>query len=380
MLSENELINLLKSVFPKFSEDNKLCILVDIPKSPESDTTEWSERRKTAKHWADIIRDSKSDLNLDHSVIAVYREVGSNNAEFPEEAAIVTGPLPSTASEIPCSGTIISFHELFEQFQIFLALTQYSTTAPLKNASKKYRFRAATMPGFSEKMIPALRIDYLEVNRRTLLLKEKLDPAESALVQMSDLDGNKYRIFFDLRWRESHISSGFFPEQGMAGNLPSGETYIVPYEGERADKSKTEGILPVQFENDILKYTIKQNKAVFVNGEGAKLKIEQDKIKSEPAYANIAELGFGVLTDFGVEPINEILLDEKLGFHVAFGRSDHFGGAVGPEHFSSPQSVIHLDHIYIPATQSDITVESIILSFPDSRDEIIMESGKYKIF
>ena len=33
---------------------------------------------------------------------------------------------------------------------------------------------------------------------------------------------------------------------------------------------------------------------------------------------------------FSVTPIGVVLLDEKLGLHLAFGRSEHFGGQVGP--------------------------------------------------
>ncbi|NCQ36008.1 hypothetical protein GW813_13240, partial [bacterium] len=41
-------------------------------------------------------------------------------------------------------------------------------------------FRAATMPGFLPSMVPALRLDYGEINRRVSLLKKLLDTAESA--------------------------------------------------------------------------------------------------------------------------------------------------------------------------------------------------------
>jgi hypothetical protein len=84
----------------------------------------------------------------------------------------------------------------------------------------------------------------------------------------------------------------------------------------------------------------------------------------------MAELGFGVLKDFGILPVGKILQDEKLGFHIAFGRSEHFGGIIGPDDFSSPEEVIHLDRIYISATQPRITVQSIILKYPDGQDDL----------
>ncbi len=74
----------------------------------------------------------------------------------------------------------------------------------------------------------------------------------------------------------------------------------------------------------------------------------------EPAYSDLAELGLGVLADIGVEPIGSVLLDEKPGLHIAFGRSEHFGGHVGPDAFSSPEAVVHIDRVYVPETHPDI--------------------------
>jgi leucyl aminopeptidase (aminopeptidase T) len=236
------------------------------------------------------------------------------------------------------------------------------------------------MPGFSSRMIPALQIDYGEVARRVTMLKDRLDRAEEADVRFL-VDGRReFRVNFDLKFREAHASTGRFPDPGTAGNLPSGEAYIVPYEGEKDERSRTQGVLPVQIQKDLVLYSIVENRAVHADGEGEAARIEREKLRKEPAYGNMSELGFGVLEDFGLQPIGEILLDEKLGFHVAFGRSDHFGGAVGPKDFSSPKEVIHLDRIYIPASQPRIKVQSVVLGYPDQQPEQIMGDGKYLVF
>ena len=36
-------------------------------------------------------------------------------------------------------------------------------------------------------------------------------------------------------------------------NLPSGEAFIAPYEGERDDPSLTSGVLPLPYENEIVR-------------------------------------------------------------------------------------------------------------------------------
>jgi leucyl aminopeptidase (aminopeptidase T) len=187
-------------------------------------------------------------------------------------------------------------------------------------------------------------------------------------------------MHFDLRWRAAHASSGRFPELGTAGNLPSGEAYIVPYEGEAGEESRTAGTLPVEIDGEAVLFTIRANHAVTVEGDGPAAQAERAHLAAEPAYGNMAELGFGVLADFGLEPIGEILLDEKLGLHVAFGRSEHFGGAVGPKDFSSPAAVIHLDRIYIPQAQPRIGVNAVVLGFADGRRETVMAGGAYTIF
>lgn len=384
-LSRDDLLNMIKSVFPSFPEDKYLGILTDIPRERNMDNSKWIQRRELAENWYNLLKDHYSELGLHGIELIAYPDVGSNNAELPQDAYIVKQKLPLCADKLETSGEKKGFDKVFEHFQLFLAPTEYSTTAPLKNASKKYGFRAATMPGFSTKMIQALKIDYNEVNRRVLLIKDKLDFAIWAKVIFLIDQKEEYKMLFDLRFRRAHASSGRFPDKGTAGNLPSGESYIVPYEGEFEETSMTGGVLPVQIRGNIILFVINENRAFHVESypkgtTNSTMSDEQDHLKREPAYGNMAELGFGVLEDFGLKPIDEILIDEKLGFHIAFGRSDHFGGIIGPKNFSSAKEVVHLDRIYIPATQPRISVESILLGFNSDQTETIMKNGKYLIF
>ncbi len=379
-LSGEELVALISSVFPKFDNDKKLGILVDIPRDKNKDNINWKKRREICLGWFNELKTNPGLLGLEKINLIAYPDAISNNADLPDECYLISDKLPETASSLEQSGELHSFDEIFQDHQLFLAPTEYSTTAPLKNSAKQYGFRAATMPGFSEKMIPALRIDYNEVFRRVDILKNLLDPAEKAEVLFIVDTISEYSMDFDLRFRQSHMSSGRFPDPATAGNLPSGETYIVPYEGENEEKSLTNGTLPVQIGDDVLFYSIVENIAVEVLGSGESLAYEEEYLTSEPAYGNMSELGFGVLGDFGLDPINEILLDEKLGFHVAFGRSDHFGGIVSPQSFSSPDKVIHLDRVYIHKMQPRVSVKSITLKYPDSDPKIIFRDGCYTIF
>mgnify|MGYP001131230710 CR=1 FL=1 len=165
-LDIQELIGLLASVFSPTESDRVLGILVDLPRHPESDSIRWKERREIAASWRDTVRLHAGELGLESVHLFAYPDVGSNNADLPETAYDVTGRLPDSAGELSQSGKQTPFDKVFSLCQLLLAPTEYSTTAPLKNAARKYRFRAATMPGFISAMIPALRIDYNEVNRR----------------------------------------------------------------------------------------------------------------------------------------------------------------------------------------------------------------------
>ena len=382
-LSGTDLANLVRSVFPGFPEDRALGILVDVPRDPGRDNAAWRARRAMAEEWGSLLKTSAPAVPLDEVRLIGYPDVGSNNAELPDEAYVIEAGLPPDASGLEGRGTRRAFVDIFREVPLFLAPTEYSTTAPLKNAAAKHLFRAATMPGFSETMIPALRVDYGEVGRRVAALKDRLDRAEEAEIEFIKDGLESHRMVFDLRYRTAHESSGRFPKKGTAGNLPSGEAYIVPYEGERGPASRTRGELPVEFSGEVLVFAVEANRALAVRPSatlGPAWNDEAEHLRREPAYGNMAELGFGVLGDFGIAPVGEILLDEKLGLHVAFGRSDHFGGQTGPSAFSRPEEVVHLDRIYIPATQPRIAVYSVVLRYPDRSEEVLMADGRYRIF
>ena len=143
----------------------------------------------------------------------------------------------------------------------------------------------------------------------------------------------------------------------------------MPYEGEiPGDASRSRGVLPLELDGELLAYRIDRNRIVEVMGDGPVAERERLEVAAEPAYANVAELGLGVLADYGVEPVGEILLDEKLGLHIAFGRSDHFGGTVGAAEFTSPERVVHIDRVYLPQVQPAVHVVSVDLTWSVGSD------------
>jgi len=375
-LTGEELAALIKRVFAPGAGDRALAILVDLPDDAVPDTAAWRARRQMALQWWEALSTQREATGLCPDLF-LFKNARMNNADLPATAQRHEGgELPVTAAGLdPARATPMG--EVFDEHSVILAPTHFSATAPLKLAARQRRsFRAATMPGFSPAMIPALRLDYEEINRRCGLIKELLDTAQSATFLFEVEGGGEHRLLLDLRHREATASGGVFTENGLAGNLPSGETYIVPYEGERPDDAtRSAGELPVQFDDDVVVYRVVGNRAVEVldpAGSTAAAR-EAKRLADEPAYGNMAELGLGVLADFGLQPTGQLLLDEKLGLHIAFGRSDHFGGQVGAADFSSPEAVVHIDRVYLPSMQPRIRVRQVDLQGPQEGVELILD-------
>jgi leucyl aminopeptidase (aminopeptidase T) len=375
-LRGDELLALIRRVFAPLDADRTLAILVDLPDAQVPDHGAWAARRAMAADWLSELREHGAEWAL-RPVLVFFRNARSNNGDLPEHCWLHTGgELPRRAEELDPAAAV-AFAEVFATHALLLAPTEFSATAPLKMAAKLYGFRAATMGGFCAGMIPALRLDYTEVNRRVAYLKARLDEASGAAFRFA-YPGGEASLHLDLRFRRAHASGGLLPNRGTAGNLPSGEAYIVPFEGESGE-SRSAGELPVQFGAEVVRYRIEGNRAVAVLTNGPASRAEAEHLRREPAYGNVAELGLGVLAQFGVKPVGEILLDEKLGLHIAFGRSEHFGGQVGPTDFSSPDAVIHIDRVYLPETQPDVVVRSVDLELADGTRLALMRGGQYVV-
>lgn len=379
-LSRSDLRNLIDRVFRPGAADHGLLIMVDVPDARRPDHDDWRERRRLAADWAGKLTAEADALGLERVTLAWYPHAGGNNADLPAAAALgQLDQVPGDAGELAGLPTA-AFTDLFASHSLVLAPTELSATAPLKVAARGGGFRAATMPGFLPSMVPALKLDYGEINRRVQILKDLCDAAERARV-VTETSAGRHQLVLDLRHRQAHASGGLFPENGVAGNLPSGETYIVPYEGEIADDpSGSEGVLPVQLDGELAILEIARNRVQAVHGDGPLIMAEREHFAREPAYANLAELGLGVLGDFGLKPTGSILLDEKLGLHIAFGRSDHFGGIVGPADFSTPAEVIHLDRVYIPEVQPLVHVREVTLDGPSGPVAIIVDGRFAGVF
>jgi hypothetical protein len=375
-LTFDQLTALLSTVFAPAAGEGALTILIDLPDDRVPDHDAWRDRRRIAGEWFRLLHDGADRLPFDAVLLCACANAGSNNNDLP--ADVVVARTPAELERLP-DGSVEPLADVLHVTGVLLALTELSATAPLKVLAREHGFRGASMPGFSRAMIPVLALDYEQVNARVVEFRERLDRASGAVIVL-EAGGRQYRSFLDLRFRTGHASGGLMRERGAVGNLPSGEAYIVPYEGERdGEASRTSGELPVQFGDDIVVYRLDNNRAVEVHGSSAAADDERRRLLDEPAYGNIAELGIGVLGEWGVTGIGSTLLDEKLGLHIAFGRSDHFGGVTGPSSFRKRDNVVHIDRVYVESTQPLIVVREVTLVYDDDEREPIIVDGGYVV-
>jgi len=340
-----DLEKLLTSVFdPQAAE--VVVTACDLPAAENQDTPAWRERRAMAGEWRDAFAALGKIRGFESRPLFTFRATGSNGAELPAEGEM--GGKTVAMDEVLLGSTLAAF------------LTEYSATAPLDGyCRRKKDFRAASMPGLERRMEgTALSADYREVARRCRVLNEILKGAEMLEVRFSTGD----RCEFDLRFRTAEVDDGFLPRFKPGDriiNLPSGETFIVPYEGEKEGvPSRTAGILPVRRGRELIHLTVKGNRIVSVEGDGAEAKRLREFFAADPARANVAEVAFGC--NEWAEVTGNALEDEKAGFHWAYGRSDHLGGTTGVKAFARPENVVHQDIVYARGNPIEVAEATVV--------------------
>jgi leucyl aminopeptidase (aminopeptidase T) len=332
-------------------DDDVVLFIVDQPHGAIPDDPDWQDRRLMAEEWRTVFTAMPVQEVLP---VAYYPATGANNGELPDALIKHVG-----------KATIV------------IAMTRYSATAPLSRLTRQHpRLRVASMPGVLRRMeSTALAADYPEVARRTHLLAERLTAAQRADVEFT----TGHHMRFDLRYRTGHADDGLchpgktFP----LINLPSGEAFIVPYEGERPGvETLTAGFIPMHRNGETFLLLVEHNQIMEISGDGPEAAAFRAYLDVDPARRNIAELGLGCNDQAVV--MGAIIEDEKAGMHWAFGRSEHLGGVVGPDSFRALENVVHQDIVYAPASQ--IGIRTLTLVMEDGRTEEVIRENRYLVF
>lgn len=354
---------LLDAVFAPTAND-VFAVLYDTPHAGQADNPAWRERRDMAADWHAQISALGAQRGFRTLPLVSFPAVAGTNAD-----------LPATADR---GGSDVPFGAILDEATVVLAMMEVSVTGPLIQygmaKGSAAEFRVASMPMANRAMEDTCYLaDPDELVRQGESIRQAVVQAEAVEVTFSTGDV----CTFDIRHREVGVDNGYLhpDKQGFPViNLPSGEVWVVPYEGEReGDPSRTRGVIPVAGEgDDVARFVVEANRVVEVLGDGPRAQGLRADMDADPMRRNVAEIAFGYNRKASVTGV--FIEDEKAGFHWGYGRSEFLGGTVSPQDFASPETVLHVDLPY--ARECAITVSADLISAGGERTAILRD-GEY---
>ena len=329
---------------PKRNE--KIGIIYDEPSFSKDDNFFWQDRRKLAREWFDIFNSLAEDVGFESELYS-FLATGAHNAVL--------------------SNAVL---DDLRRFNIVIALTEWSITGSLVGLIKQNpnSVRCASLPGAERRMHESVYLtDYTLIKQYALSLKELLDKAISAKILFSTSD----ELHIDLRNRTGGADDGDCSTPGSMINFPSGEGFIAPYEGVGGEiqsfgESRTNGIIPFFFDDEIVTGKVKNNRFTDFNGSDTAVSSLNSFFSSLSSRRNIAELGIGCNPNAQVT--GNIFEDEKAGVHIAYGMSSHLGGKI--------DSDIHIDMVF--AQGCAVEADQLTLVFPDNTVLDLLEKSRLR--
>jgi len=359
--SSFSLSKLLTTCFGETDEELTACILIDLPDIALMkdfafmDQPDFQVQQYAKKYFYDSLNEGvMTEVGYSSVEFFAFKTTGGSNLDPDDEASDVNGKLLSLETDI-CS-----------QYDIILAITDYSLTAPLTAMAKKYNFRGATLHGVNDTILGSgLSVDYLKVSEQAEVFRRALDKADSFELNF-EVMGKTLSLIIDCKQQTAQKSHGLCPA-GIpdVANLPAGEVYFVP--------SSAEGSFPFRYSDGTLAEMVVANgaiqEAILLKGDETLIDDRNQQLKDDPATGIIGELGFGTqLLPFSGKDIQ----DEKIlgTCHVATGRSDHLGGNLTPDLFNSRLNASHDDILFAPPKTPEITVSSVVMVKQGEKKEL----------
>lgn len=346
------------------TENDVFAILHDTPHARATENDAWRERREMASDWHQQISAIAGAKGFRVLPLVSFPAVAGTNADLPASADM--------------GGAEVAFADILDEATVVLAMMEVSVTGPLIQygmaKGSAAAFRVASMPMANRNMEDTCYLaDPSELVAQGETIREEVVKAEAVEVTFSTGDV----CTFDIRHREVGVDNGYLhpDKQGFPViNLPSGEVWVVPYEGEReGDPSRTRGVIPVAGEgDDVARFVVEQNRIVDVLGDGPRAIGLREDMEADPMRRNVAEIAFGYNRKARVTGV--FIEDEKAGFHWGYGRSEFLGGTIAPKDFASPETVLHVDLPY--AKECSITVSADLISSAGTRTAILRD-GEY---
>ncbi len=212
-------------------------------------------------------------------------------------------------------------------FDVVLCPTSKSLThTDARRAASAEGARIATLPGVTgEIMARCMAADYQAIAVRTLTLAGLMESA--GVIRVTAPGGTDVRL--PVQGRKAFASTGLFREKGQSGNLPTGEAFLAPLEGQSEGVVVVDGSMAgVGLVAAPIRITVAGGYATAIEGgeEAARLRALLEP-HGQDAYT-VAEFGIG--TNDRAVITGVILEDEKVmgTIHIAFGDNKSMGGSV----------------------------------------------------
>ena len=218
--------------------------------------------------------------------------------------------------------------EMMKAVKVVLCPTSKSLThTTARRMACQAGARVGTLPGITrEMMIRTMSADYHKIAELTYKVSEILTRGEMA--HLTTPLGTDIRI--PIKGIKAISSTGLITKSGTFGNLPSGESYLMPEEGKSQGTFWVDGSLagigliksrPVQM-------VVENGLVVEVKGGREAQKLNQMIQQVGEKGRNLAELGVG--TNYLATITGKILEDEKVAgtVHLALGNNTSMGGTV----------------------------------------------------
>ena len=236
--------------------------------------------------------------------------------------------------------------------------TRYRTLACRAGA------RFASLPRFDPDMFfSCMAVDWHALAGRTVRVATALRDAE--WVHVTAPNGTNMHVC--KRGRAVSVDDGLLTAPGSCGNLPAGEAYFAPLEGESS------GTLVLEWGpsgrlGTALHLTIENGVVVRIRGDDPHRHELEQKFHEHVNCRNLAELGIGT-NDKATRPDNVLEAEKILGtIHFALGDNTAFGGATAAPY--------HLDYlVYRPAivAVAGSLQKPVLVDPPQRKDHIHVE-------
>ena len=219
--------------------------------------------------------------------------------------------------------------------------------------------RFASLPHFDPEMFgTSMTVDWHALAARTAKLVEAVNRAEWVYVECP----NGTVMHICKQGRHAEGDDGLLTADGAFGNLPAGEAYLAPLEGESHGTMVIEWGPTAKLASP-LTLTIADGRVVRIDGDDPLKQRLEAKFTENPNCRNLAELGIGT-NDKASRPDNVLEAEKILGtIHLALGDNTGFGGTTA--------APFHEDYVFYQPT--------VTLVLPDGSQEIIIDNGQLQL-